>query len=423
MKPAAIVLPIVSLLVAGIWLGSQHRSISALEQQSEVLKKRIAAHDAAPLTAGSASPGPPSREKTAETPLKEKIDWRGVAEQFGTMQRQGGMSDMRSAMRFQHQLQNMTTDELLAALDEVATLDLPKESLTMLEQMLLGPLAQKEPELALNRFIGRLDDDNGMMGWTLSSAMKEWSKKDATAAAAWLDNQIATGTFDSKSLDGKSRTRSMFEANLISGMLATDPAAAGARLTNMPETQRVDALSTVSQSLKEDQQAAYAAMTREHLPEDQQLVPLVRAGSQVAMRADYAEVSDYIERISATPEERAAIVKEAAGDKLRMISYNQKITTQDVDKMRDWALSNAANDANAITGRALARIAMQQGENNRFEDMAALAVQYHESTGNDDLMVSFLQNSNMPPNKDKSRELAEKISDPQRREEVLKRFK
>jgi len=422
MKPAAIALPVVTLLAAALWLGSQHRSISALEKQSEVLKKRITAHDNAPIVVASGSPAP-VRDKTTGKPAKEKVDWKGVAEQFTTMQRQGGVGDMRSMMRFQHQLQEMTPDELLAALDEVAALDLPKESHSMLELMLMTPLAQKEPELALNRFIGRLEGDNGTMMWGLSSAMKEWSKKDASAAAAWLDEQLATGKFESKSLDGKSRTRSMFEGNLISGMLATDPDAAGRRLANVPEAQRAEALRIVSSSLKEDQQAAFAAMARGNLPEDQRLVPLVQAGSQLAMRADYADVSGYMERISATPEERTAIVKETAGDKLRTLSYNQKITSAEVDKMRDWALSNAANEANEITGKALAQVAQQRGENNKFEDIAELAVQYHDSTGNDDVMVSFLKNSNNHTNNEKARELAEKISDPQRREEVLKRFK
>jgi len=421
MKPAAIALPVITFLAAGIWLGSQHRSISALEKQSEVLKKRIAAHDSAPLVVASASPRP-TRETKLESTTKEKIDWKGVAELFMTMQRQGGVSDMRSMMRFQQQLQTMSADELVAALDEIARLDVPKDSLLMLEQMLMGPLSKKDPELALNRFIGRLEGDNGQAAWMLGAAMREWSKKDSTAAAAWLDRQIASGKLDSKSLDGKSRPRSMFEGQLIGALLESDPDAASARLGTLPEAQRADALDPI-QSLQTEHQAAYAKMVREQLPADQQLGQLVRAASQIAVTHDYADVSGYMERISATPEERTAIVKDTAGDKLRMLSYNQKVTRGDVDKMRDWALSNSPNDADAATGKALAQVGQQQNENNSFADVAALAIQYHESSGNDEVLVSFLQSTNSHLNREQNRELAEKISDPQRREEILKRFK
>ena len=421
MKPAAIALPVLTLLACGIWLGSQHRSISALEQQSAVLKKRIAAHDATPLAVSAGASQAP-REKKGVKPVREKTDWKGVADELVAIQRQGGVSNMRTMLRFQQKIQEMTADELVAALDEIAALDLPKESVAMLEQAIIGPLAKKDPEMALNRFADRLNERNGMLGWALSEGMKEWCKKDTAAATAWLDQQIAGGKFDSKSLDGKSPSRSMFEGQVIIALLAKDPDAASVRLATLPESQRQEAMRIVSSPLKEEQQVAFANMAREHLPEEEQTTTLAQVASQIASTRDYADVSSYIERISATPEERTAIVTAAASDKLRSLSYNEKITQEQVDQMRDWALSNSANDANKITGKALAQVADYQNPNNNFNDLADLAVHYHEASGNDEVMTSFLQNSYLA-DKEKARELAEKISDPQRREEILKRYK
>ena len=326
-------------------------------------------------------------------------------------------------IRFQNQLQEMTADELVAALDEIAALDLPIESQASLEQAIIGVLAKKDPELALNRFKDRLNDNRGLTGWMLSEAMKEWCKKDTGAATAWLDQQIAGGKLDSKSLDGRNHTRSMFEGQVIGALLANDPEAASARLATLPETQRQEAMRIVSTPLKEEQQADYANMIREHLPEDDRNETLAQVASQIVASKDYAGVSSYMERISATPEERTAIVTEAATDKLGSVAFNEKITKEQGGQMRDWALSNSANDANKITGKALAQVAGRSNQNNSFEEVSAFAVQYHEASGNDEVMVSFLENSYDPSKKAQHRELAEKISDPQRREQILKRFK
>jgi len=69
----------------------------------------------------------------------------------------------------------------------------PPEVRTMLESMIINPLVEKDPELALTRFIGRLDDDRGQMRWQLSRALKNWMEKDPAKAQVWFDQQIAAG--------------------------------------------------------------------------------------------------------------------------------------------------------------------------------------------------------------------------------------
>lgn len=184
MKPLLLLPPVVALAIAGTWLSSQHRSISTLEQESAVLQKAISARSSS-SQADSSTAKPPSANKAAKA--KEPLDWKKISAQFAEMQGSDGTGDIRSMMKFQQRLQAMSKEELVAALDEIAALDLPKESRDALEEMLIGPLAQKDPELALTKFIDRIQEGRGMKGWQLANAMQEWAKKDPSSAIAWFD--------------------------------------------------------------------------------------------------------------------------------------------------------------------------------------------------------------------------------------------
>jgi hypothetical protein len=420
LKPTLLIPPVVALAIAGFWLGSQRHSISALEQESAVLEKAIAAR-----TTGSSPDSPrakpASRAKAAND--KELLDWKKIAAQMLEMQKAGGMGDMRAMVRFQQRLQAMSKEELIAAFDEIAALELPAESREMLEQMLIGPLIQKDPELALTKFIDRIQEADGMIGWSLSNALLEWSKKDPAAATAWFDQQIAAGKFDSKSLDGKSRNRLQFEGSLINVLLGSDPDAAGRRLGAMPEDQREEVLSQFShQQLKEEDQLAFAKLVRDQVPEKGQARTLGQQASNIAASDGYSKVTDYLDRIQATPAERITCVEQAAESKIRMISYQKKVTREDLDSMREWVTAQAPEKTGDVTGKVLAT-ASQNGRKMEFSEAAELAVQYHDASGNDDVLSNFLDGWPARQNKEQSRVLAEKISDVKRREEILKKLK
>ncbi len=229
LKPLNIIPPVVALVIAGGWVGSQRRTISILEEETTVLQKRLAARLAG--TDAGPAPGKPAAPGKA-TKGHEPIDWKKLAAQMDEMNRGDSMGDVRAMLKLQKQLMSMSRDELAAALKEIGALDLPADARAMLEGALIGPLIQKDQEFALTTFADRLNDDRGGMNWQLSSAMREWLKKDPGAASAWFDQQIAAGKFDSKSLDGKNRGRMQFEATLVSALISSDPAAAGARLAS-----------------------------------------------------------------------------------------------------------------------------------------------------------------------------------------------
>jgi hypothetical protein len=54
-----------------------------------------------------------------------------------------------------------------------------------------------------------------------------------------------------------------------------------------------------------------------------------------------------------------------------------------------------------------------------FSEAAELAVQYHDASDNDDVLLSFLNGWGARQNKEQARILAGKISDAKRREEIL----
>ena len=410
--------PVVALAIAGIWLGSQRRTISALEQESMVLQKAIAERGS-----GSALDSAPNRSASPEKLAEDKtpIDWKNVAAQLADLH-QGGMRNMRTIMRFERRLQAMSAKELIAALGEIAALDLPDDALEMLEQIILTPLAEKDPELALNQFVERLNSDEGSSFSEFSTAMQQWAKKDPLAAVAWIDRQIAAGKFDSKSLDRKSRPRLALEGVLIVVLLGSDSDAAGCRLAALPEDQRAEALNTFSSQLpKKEDQFAFAELVRNHLPEKQQIQTLGQQASRLISSGGYPKVTEYFDRIQATPAERAACAEQAVESKIQWDSSQKKISREDLDAMREWVTTQVPEKTGTITGKLLA-YASHNRLKMEFSEAAELAVHYNDASGNDDVLFTFLDGRPAQQNKEQARLLAAKISDEKRRTDILKKL-
>lgn len=419
MKPILLLPPGVALTIAGIWLGIQHQAISTLEQESEVLQKAITARSSGSQL-DSASRNLTSATKAAAA--KEPLDWKKISAQLLEMEGTGGgAGDMRSMMKFQQRLQAMSKEELVAALDEIATLDLPQESRDQMEQMLIGPLALKDPELVLTKFIDRIQENHGMISWQLANAMQEWAKKDPASAIAWFDQQITAGKFDSKSLDGKSKPRIQFEGNLINILLSSDPDAAGRRLAVLPEDQRDEALMQWSgEQLKDEDQPAFAKLVRDQLPQKDQAKALgQKASALVNCNEGYSKVTEFLDRIQAPPAERTACVEQAAESKLFNTSLQKAITRENLDAMREWVTAQAPESTSTATGKALANASYNQNVRKiEFSEAANLAFDYDAGDGT--VARSFLAGWQAVQNKEEIRVLANKISDPKRREEILK---
>ena len=385
-------------------------------KKSAVLQKAITSRQSNAAT-DPQSADPATAAKAPKD--QEPIDWKKVAGQFAEMRSRGGMTDMQSMMKLQRRLQAMSKDEIGAAFET------PAEAREMLEQMLISQLAEKDPEFTLKKFVDRLQERDGSMSWSLANAMQAWARKDPARAIAWFDQQIAAGKFDSKALDGKSQPRLNFEGSLINLLLDSDPSAAGSRLAALPQDQRHEALqSGFNHPLTAENEAAFAKLVRDHIPAEEQARTLAEKTSSL-VRGDqsYKRVTEFLDRIQAPPPTapnapnapnappRTACVEQVAESELQHISFQKKITRENINKMREWVSSEAPESVGSITGTALAN-ASQNGRKMEFSEAAELALEYHNAAGNDAVLSAFLESWPARKNKEQARTLAEKIADP-----------
>lgn len=411
LKISLIIPPVIALVLVAGWLGTQQRSISLIEEQSVVLQKCIAAARGSVAGKDLSEPGKPAWNKISDT--KAPLDWQTIAVQ---------LTDIRTMVRLQQRLHAMSVSEILAALDEVAALDISAAARELLEQTLFGPLVEKDPEAALTRFADLLRDSAGVMRWQLSGALANWGKKEPAKAGEWMDQQIAAGNFESRSLDGRDSLRAQFEGTLIATMISSGPQAAGARLAALPEDQRTEVMRHHTMgNLKEEDQKVFAEIVRAQLPEDAVVQTISQAAARGVSKGGYPEVTAYLDRIDATPAERKSTAEQAANSQIQQLSRQKGVSREDLDSMRVWVEAQAPGSADATTGKALGQAVHKDGKID-FPQAAALALEYHESSGNDEVLSNFLDGWVARQNQAEARVLAEKISDEKRREEILKKL-
>ena len=419
LKASHIIAPAVALIAVLAWNVSQWRAVSDQQQQVDTLRTRITEARAHP--AGTSSTKRNHVSKAKPLPASGAIDWKDFSARLLGLDDEGGgaADDLRAMADIQKRISEMTRDELIAALAEIASLDMDAEEKASLEEMLMEPLIEKDPQYALEKFADRIKDDDDSVGWQLSSALTGWAKKDPAAATRWMDAQIAAGLFDSKSLDGHSQTRLEFEAALVGQLLGSDPAAAQNRIAALPEDQRREALEQISFSeLSPAEQKLYAEMIRGFVPQDERAGSFTHVISELIPDGGYERVSSFLDDIQATPEEREVSAREAANARFEEIATDRAITGTDVDAMRKWLESEAPGTVDRVTGEALGDAAQEDGEFG-FEQASALALEYHRKSGNDDVLVSFLESFAARSNLEQALHLADKISDPKRRQEII----
>ncbi len=240
MKLSPWLIPALVFAIAGGWLGWQSHALTTVEAASDSLRERIAAArasepeaDGLPLRAASTA---------KHTKTREPFDWKSLAALCASMRNDGDGGDLRAMVHFQQRLLEMSAEDLAAAEDEFAALDLAGDARADLERTLVEELIKKDCELALRHFAGRLRDADRTLHWRLAKGLGDWAKKSPVAAAAWFDQQAAAGQLDGKALDGSDQFRSHYEGALIGALQVADPDAAVRRLSALPDEQRAEAL-------------------------------------------------------------------------------------------------------------------------------------------------------------------------------------
>lgn len=420
MKATHLIPPAAALVLAGAWNAVQLRSISSLESDisgiEEKISKALPAGDVpAALSTGRPGKSPPAARKGPR-------DWQQLAAGLLELE-DGGMSDLRAGVSFQQELAGMNKEEMIAALDEIAGLDLSDDSREALESLIIGPLVREDPQLALERFADRVSGESGAIGWQLSSALRDWARQDLAGATAWFDRQIAEGRFDSKTLDGRSEERTRFESALMQSLLASDPEAASQRLAAIPEAERREVLEQIAfPELGPGDQQTYAELVRQLVPQDERAGSFAHIASELVDDSGYGKVSGFLDAVHATPAERAAAAMQTAESRLQSLGSEREVTRADVDSLREWLTRQAPGEVDTITGKALAEAAQADGEFG-FEKASQLALQYQKGSSNDDVLVAFLKSYSARSNLEQAIELAGQIADGKRRAEILNQLK
>jgi hypothetical protein len=407
--------PLAALLLVGAGIGLQRRGIAELEVRNQTLRQRI---ESAEHSADSASVTPTASPMTGLTSITGKsIDWRKTA----MLKAYGGNEDvraMRAMLELQQTLLALSPQQLLAQLDEIAALDLPGEAKREFENLILQILGQKDPLLALDRFAGRLGSNRSDETWRLTMIFQQWTAKDAGAAAAWMDKQIEAGAFESKSLEGKNENRKNFEATLIREWVSEDLAAARERVAALPEPLRSDVLrQDLFSKLKGGNEKEVADLIRSNAGSGNAAKLLAQSSASLVLKGGYEHTGQFLKTIEANTEERNAIAAQAVSLKLTSDDWMQNEPASTIATARNWALQEAPEAAERITGDALGRLAI-----NHFDEAAKLALQYQESGGNDAVLMAFLQSNGAKVHRNEARPLVDRIADPVKREEVRKLF-
>lgn len=413
--------PAAALVVVIAWNAVGQRSARVADEEKSALRLALDQAKGTGRPASLAERG--VAKKSSSSASGGEVDWHGVSRRLADMQGRGVVTDLKSMLDLQQKLAGMQADELAAALDEIQSLGLPDDERSQLEAMLLEPLIERDPGMALARFADRIGKDEDPVGWQLSSAMAAWAKKDPAAAAAWFDRQIAAGVFESKSLDGRSQARIEFEGALVAELLAGNPDAAGQRIAALPEDQRREALEQIAFSdLSPEAREAYAALVRQLVPADERAGSFTHVISDLVQGAGFDEVDRFLDQIKATPEEREVSAREAANARFGEIAGERPLTRQDVDTMREWIEKQAPGTADRVTGEALGDAAQDGGEFD-FDAASKLAIEYHQRSSNDDVMVAFLESFAARSNVEQALTLVDRIRNPQRRQEILELLK
>lgn len=422
LKATHLIPPVAALILVVAWNAVQVRSIASLESDVSATQAKVS-HALAAGNFPAVSASADRSNKGTASARKQPQDWKELSAKLLEMENGGGRSDLRAGLNFQQELAGMTQQEMIAALDEIAALDLSAEARESLESLILAPLIREDPQLALERFADRIDSESSAIGWQLSTALRDWAKKDLAGATAWFDRQIAEGKFDSKTLDGRSEERTRFEAALMQSLLSSDPNAAGQRLANIPEDQRREVLEQIAfPELGPQDQQTYAALVRQLVPQDERAGSFAHIASELADDSGYGKVTSFLDAVQATPAERSAAAMQTAESRLQSLGMEGNVSRADVDSLREWLTRQAPGEVDSITGKAIAEAAQEQGKF-KFAEASQLVLQYHQSSGNDDVLVAFLQSYSARSNLEEAIHMADLISDTKRRAEILNQLK
>jgi len=395
--------PLIALAAGLAWIGYQHHRLETLTQETGVMQQAIEAAQRADRAADEAVP---VREPKGIQAIFQgkKIAWDKLLELAKSQV--GDVENIRLQVAMKKQLAGMTVEEIEAEFDRIATMDFSEADRKQIEQTLAEELAERDPRWVVEHLFNRLNVDS----WNISRSYQKWVQQDPAAVLQWIDRQVATGGFDTKSLDGGTKAWVQYESGVIPTLMRTDPAAALARLKALPDDGRVAAFSNMLPQMRPGEGKAYIEAMRSTLAAEN-YNGVLDAASRWILRQGQDQMDNLLLTTNPSKEEREVMVN-AAFQERRAGGGTVVLDTATIDRVRTWGAAQTPDQVERMTGSALGNA---HGD---FDVRAKLALQYAEGGGGDDLLASFLDSSGMAANAETAATLLEHISDENRREDL-----
>lgn len=440
MKPVHCVSPIVALIVAAAWLSYLRDSNSALEQSNLTLQKKIAefrasqAFQSERAKTGAKSARTNPGNDPSEDEIKPSEDWVSTSRDWNALvlfnNNEGPRFNLTAACRRLEKLASeMSGDELVGAFTEMAALPVETEFRNYLESVMLNQLETKNPGFAFSQYIAKCQNEG-----TSPVKMKDfnkWLARDPAAATAWYESQIAAEVFD-KTLDGRSPTMIPFEAAFIMSLLASDPAAAEARMNNIPPDM-LDTLGSYVWAVPKENSRAFVDLLRKSMPVEEYMA-ILKDNSLTEYHFRFDSDSDpkvgqkNLDSLGFTPEECSTLMTQHFAEMAKYRAVRDKGNTPsrerfDEDRARIQAIDPSSADR--ATGFALQSYLQESKTTSAQDFVEKAAMDYHGAGAGDELLIPIIEgsaNGSIPFPKDRARVLAARISDDTLREEMLQKL-
>lgn len=431
MKIAAFASPLLALAVSASWLGLQQNTITNLQDWITLLEKTNPQSAPPPLF-----PSLDLADVTDRTSPKEQgwtdpdIKWQKICAHIAL--KKSSLDDPGGAAQwflFNQKLPQMTKEELMRALDEVTAIgnSLPRaekfEVMFRIADVLLEKLGNLDPLSVLEAYASRLSEvrEYSVYNNQLPLALERLAGRDWKAAAAWLDQQTASGRFNSKSLDGISKPRVSFEAALLKTHIQSGSELQYQRLAQLAEAPRMEVLKNVAFGLDSSYHLSFANMVRAiSAPESE---PAVLAGS-VARKLTlngFTEVDEFMNRINATDGERLACVGESAFQESFRLLKAEDDRAAKLDSIHQWITTHYPANAAEILGRNLGRLAVMD-DGGALQKAAELALEYGTTKQGDAVLQTFVESPEVRPHRHQLVPLAASIKDPTQRAGFIRKL-
>lgn len=412
MKPIHLLPPAVALIIVGIWIGYTRWTLTTLEAENLQLQK----HAAAIVAENSPEALFPAtdRKKTATPGVTEgKWDWVAVGLMINEERLKSRYSDTHA--EFDKRLAAMNTEELLAAVEEILTLDLPRQTQRDLLSILMEQLVNADPELVLRNFFGRLG-----RFFEYSNAWGKWMGKDLDSAMAWFDEQIAAGIMEGKSLDGRESIRNEFETILIKQLFTTNPPGAVERMESLPRNHFVHITENFSLSgIEPENQKTFADLLRRHLSEKDSIERIL-SGLQ-RFNDDFTRDEAFMERIGVTPAERSACLKKVMDNWCLDQAFVGTITIARIETLRTWMEAQSPGLAPDLPQEVIRYITRSNRQSKMsLEQVKEIAAHFQTLEGGNEILADALfRCANVNHRKNFVTALAEMLPDEQQRMKIL----